>query len=416
MSSSESKQTPSSYHFETPLLDAQHPSLLHSISDQGGYAFVTMAALAAAGDSCAAETAADMAWEQLHSGPSSSVLPIWRDAYSMACLYLARLHFAGGEFKEALRVLDMGLIMGGSRLRSDLDSAIAKVSAEARIVRVLDVAAADDLMESSLGCDERNKEVARDLPVKSLTNKMVVKMSGLSLEGFLREYFQPGFPVIVSDGMAHWPARTKWKSLDYLHRVAGNRTIPVEVGNNYLRPQWKQQLITFSEFLDRIQSNDPSHHNITYLAHHPLFDQINELRDDICVPDYCSVGGGELRSLNAWFGPDGIVTPLHRDPHHNMVAQVLGKKYIRLYDASLSEELYPYNTETMLCNSSQVDLDNIDEKEFGKVVDLEFVDCILEEGEMLYIPPKWWHYGRSLTTSFSVSFWWNNCDENSSAS
>ena len=64
----------------------------------------------------------------------------------------------------------------------------------------------------------------------------------------------------------------------------------------------------------------------------------------------------------------------------------------------------------------KVDLDNIDEKEFGKVVDLEFVDCILEEGEMLYIPPKWWHYGRSLTTSFSVSFWWNNCDENSSAS
>ncbi|XP_023515801.1 lysine-specific demethylase JMJ30-like isoform X2 [Cucurbita pepo subsp. pepo] len=367
MSSSESKQTPSSYHFETPLLDAQHPSLLHSISDQGGYAFVTMAALAAAGDSCAAETAADMAWEQLHSGPSSSVLPIWRDAYSMACLYLARLHFAGGEFKEALRVLDMGLIMGGSRLRSDLDSAIAKVSAEARIVRVLDVAAEDGLMESSLGCDECNKEVAWDLPVKSLTNKMVVKMSGLSLEGFLREYFQPGFPVIVSDGMAHWPARTKWKSLDYLHRVAGDRTIPVEVGNNYLRPQWKQQFITFSQFLDRIQSNDPSHH-ITYLAHHPLFDQ------------------------------------------------VLGKKYIRLYDASLSEELYPYNTETMLCNSSQVDLDNIDEKEFGKVVDLEFVDCILEEGEMLYIPPKWWHYGRSLTTSFSVSFWWNNCDENSSAS
>ena len=50
--------------------------------------------------------------------------------------------------------------------------------------------------------------------------------------------------------------------------------------------------------------------------------QINELRDDICVPDYCSVGGGELRSLNAWFGPAGIVTPLHRDPHHNMVAQV----------------------------------------------------------------------------------------------
>lgn len=87
--------------------------------------------------------------------------------------------------------------------------------------------------------------------------------------------------------------------------------------------------------------------------------------------------------------------------------QVVGKKYIRLYPASLSEELYPYS-ETMLCNSSQVDLDNIDETKFPKVHDLEFFDCILDEGEMLYIPPKWWHYVRSLSLSFSVSFWWSD--------
>jgi lysine-specific demethylase 8 len=37
----------------------------------------------------------------------------------------------------------------------------------------------------------------------------------------------------------------------------------------------------------------------------------------------------------------------------------------------------------------------------------EFVDCILVEGECLYIPVGWWHYVRSLTVSFSVSFWFN---------
>ncbi|KAK1288659.1 hypothetical protein QJS10_CPB19g01026 [Acorus calamus] len=62
----------------------------------------------------------------------------------------------------------------------------------------------------------------------------------------------------------------------------------------------------------------------------------------------------------------------------------------------------------MLCNSSQVDLDNFDAKAFPKAQDLEFMDCVLEEGEMLYIPPKWWHYVKSLTTSFSVSFWWSS--------
>jgi len=54
----------------------------------------------------------------------------------------------------------------------------------------------------------------------------------------------------------------------------------------------------------------------------------------------------------------------------------------------------------------QVDLDNINLKEFPRAENLEFMDCILEDGELLYIPPKWWHYIRSLSTSFSVSFWW----------
>ncbi|CAH2068683.1 unnamed protein product [Thlaspi arvense] len=35
-------------------------------------------------------------------------------------------------------------------------------------------------------------------------------------------------PVIISDCMAHWPAMTRWNDIDYLKRVAGFRTVPVE--------------------------------------------------------------------------------------------------------------------------------------------------------------------------------------------
>ncbi|XP_059278470.1 lysine-specific demethylase JMJ30-like isoform X2 [Lycium ferocissimum] len=390
---------------ETPFLDGERSNLLQRIAEEGGYAYATMTSLAAAGDIRAAEAAKEMAWEQLHSGPWHSVVPVWRDAYSMACIHLAKLHYAAGEFTQAIKALDMGLIMGGMMLRDELNLAIRKASKKAR----------SDLGEKGESeikfvSEEINvAEVQQLLPFKSLSCTLVGKRSALSLEAFLRDHYLSGSPVVIRDSMDHWPAKNKWNDMNYLRRVAGFRTVPVEVGKNYLCPEWKQELITFSEFLERIRSNDTTSVETTYLAQHQLFDQIQELRQDIVIPDYCFTGGGEIRSLNAWFGPAGTVTPLHHDPHHNILAQVVGKKYVRLYPASLSDELYPHS-ETMLTNSSQVDLDNIDETEFPKILDLEFQDCILEEGEMLYIPPKWWHYVRSLTPSFSVSFWWSGSE------
>ncbi|XP_038726260.1 lysine-specific demethylase JMJ30 isoform X2 [Tripterygium wilfordii] len=303
----------------TPTLDAEASGLLQTISSHGGYAYVSMATAAAAGDLRAAEAAREMAWEQLHSGPWHSVLPVWRDAYSMACLHVAKFYYPNGEFKEALRVLDMGLIMGGMLFRSDLDTSVKTVSERARKCDGNGEGAQKS--RRKLVREEFDKaEALHVLPIKSLSCKIVVKRSALSLEGFMREHFLSGCPVIISDCMAHWPATTKW-SMDYLKRVAGDRTVPVEVGKNYLCPEWKQELITFSQFLERIQSSESSSTLRTYLAQHPLFDQISELRKDICIPDYCFAGGGELRSLNAWFGPSGTVTPLHHDPHHNIFSQ-----------------------------------------------------------------------------------------------
>ncbi|XP_050221923.2 lysine-specific demethylase JMJ30 isoform X2 [Mercurialis annua] len=310
------------HHLSTPLLDVESPHLLQSISSHGGYAFVRMATLAATGDFRAAEAAHEMAWEQLHSGPWHSVLPVWRDAYSMASLHVATFHYKNDEFNEALRVLDMGLIMGGTLLRQDLDSAIETITAKSRQNDNKINRFENSNYKLVQEAEFNKEEVLRVLPAKSLSCKNVIKRSGLSLEAFLSEHILSGNPVIISDCMAHWPARTKWNDLDYLKRVAGDRTVPVEVGKNYLCNEWKQELITFSQFLQRIQSDDSSSAVPTYLAQHPLFDQITELRNDICIPDYCYAGGGELRSLNAWFGPAGTVTPLHHDPHHNLLAQL----------------------------------------------------------------------------------------------
>ena len=59
------------------------------------------------------------------------------------------------------------------------------------------------------------------------------------------------------------------------------------------------------------------------------------------------------------------------------------------------------------CIIIQVDVEDPDNDKYPLFSGARGVQCDLQEGELLYIPREWWHYVRSLSLSFSVSFWWN---------
>lgn len=102
---------------------------------------------------------------------------------------------------------------------------------------------------------------------------------------------------------------------------------------------------------------------------------------------------------------DMQVTPLHHDPHYNLLAQVVGTKYVRLYHPGHTDSLYPYTT-GLTKNSSQVDIDDPDLRAHPAFAQVAAMECMLQPGQMLFIPPGWWHYVKALSVSFSVSFWW----------
>ncbi|NWI19439.1 KDM8 demethylase, partial [Crypturellus soui] len=230
-----------------------------------------------------------------------------------------------------------------------------------------------------------------------------------SLEHFRDNYFIPQKPVVLEGVVGHWPCMSKW-SVDYLGQVAGCRTVPVELGSRYTDEEWSQQLMTVDDFINQYIMNKVcySHNSVGYLAQHQLFDQIPELKEDISIPDYCCLGEGEEDNItiNAWFGPEGTISPLHQDPQQNFLAQVFGRKYICLYSPQDSENLYPHESQ-LLHNTSQVDVENPDLIKFPNFRNASSQSCVLMPGQVLFIPVKYWHYVRSLDISFSVSFWWS---------
>ena len=109
--------------------------------------------------------------------------------------------------------------------------------------------------------------------------------------------------------------------MEYLKRVAGHRTVPVEYGKHY-GLNWNQTHSSQDFLRDHIYAAAPEK---AYLAQHRLFDQIPELAKDIMTPDYCVLVENENDDdveINARFGPGGT-SQIH-DPKHNL-AQVVGQ-------------------------------------------------------------------------------------------
>ncbi|KAE9032596.1 hypothetical protein PR003_g9616 [Phytophthora rubi] len=396
------------------------PLFLQRLRDAGGTAVADLLQRAAgSGSDAPLETLAAAAyarsWEKLHCGSWKSVLPVWRQAFGLASVLQASCLLRRHQSAECLEMLDMCLMMAGPLAPPQTHALIARVEQQLE----------DEEIEARHFKKPRLAEVERvgdKVEAPELTFP-VRRLEMPTLEQFRREVMLRNEPVVITGAMEFWPALGRaagpdraWKDLRYLRRVAGRRTVPVEIGSSYLGDDWGQELITLNEFLDRHiapSDKDVASKKLGYLAQHRLFDQIPALGRDIITPDYCTVqrveGGGdddaEDITVNSWFGPGGTVSPLHFDPKDNVLCQVVGAKYLRLYAPEESDKLYPI--EGLLSNTSQVQVEDPDDEQFPEFRRAKFVECVLREGEMLYIPPKYWHYVRSLSTSFSVSFWWS---------
>lgn len=234
---------------------------------------------------------------------------------------------------------------------------------------------------------------------------------------------QQSKPAVIRGGAANWLARERWTS-QYLARY--DTVVPIEVGEHYLHPDHRSGVpIKFSDFVQQLglQTTDASQlqgsESATtssterqapmYLAQSDLFEHIPSLAADIGEPAnwqaWVPAASRTAARRNAWIGPAGVWSPLHRDPYHNLYCQVRGRKLFRLYAPELEHALHPF-ADVRRRNSSQVINPTCpDLQRFPHFPSLPYTEAVLEPGDVLYMPPRWWHYVQSLTASIAISFW-----------
>ncbi|WP_164008325.1 cupin-like domain-containing protein [Pyxidicoccus trucidator] len=247
-------------------------------------------------------------------------------------------------------------------------------------------------------------EVYGQLHRQSGQHLALEKREGLSAEEFFSRYYYGHRPVVLKGLMGDWPALGRW-SLSYLAERAGDAEVEIMTGRN-ANPDHSPQAekhrtpMRFRDYLKMVAAGGET--NDYYMVprnENWQRDGLAPLRDDVRAP--AGIIHADLRPdmMTLLLGPAGTVTPLHHDNMNVLLAQVMGRKHVRLAPSFQRHLMYPrYGT------FSHVDAASPDPERFPLYAEAAVVEAVLEPGELVFIPVGWWHWVHALDVSASVTF------------
>ena len=237
---------------------------------------------------------------------------------------------------------------------------------------------------------EAIKRAGRDLPVISTVPRM-----GMLDAAAFRVHAAKGLPFVITGLVGKWPLSALTPQA--LRERFGELHVRARVG----------------DYVNTAFAPDRAMQDMSLLAYLELV-----ATDTQDLPPY--LGNLELRELNTlchwpayfnkmgpprfWLGPSGTVTPLHCDYDDNIFAQIWGTKRIFLSPPHHDEFLYPREANAILFGSP-FDPEAPDFEKFPLARQAAMIECIMQPGELLYVPAGWYHQVRSLTFSLSANRW-----------
>lgn len=233
----------------------------------------------------------------------------------------------------------------------------------------------------------------------------VERRSTPDFQTFLRDYYSANRPVILTDAIDHWPAKTQLTP-DYLVNRFGHAEVEVQTnreGNPMYERECHQhkQKMRFAQYADRILNTTTNDMYLTANNNNANWEVFRSIFEEMVG----NIGDGYFKPEDRdgrcylWFGPKGSITPLHHDIANIFLAQIHGRKRIQLVPAW--QVPLVYNDAYVF---SRVDMRDPHPETFPLFEKAHVITVDLMPGETLFIPVGWWHCVEGLDASISLSF------------
>ena len=226
------------------------------------------------------------------------------------------------------------------------------------------------------GMREAIKLIGRNLPVITT----IPRSRALDAASF-QTRAAIGLPFVLTGLVHRWPLSTLTPQM--LRERFGDRPVRARVGdyvNTAFATDRAMADMSMAAYLDLVASAE--------FALPPYLGnlEIRELNSMCHWPAYFS----KMGPPRFWLGPAGTVTPLHCDYDDNIFAQIWGAKRIFLSPPHHHEFLYATEANALLFGSPfNPEMPDFDRYPLARQATL--IECIVNPGELLYVPAGWYH-------------------------
>ncbi|XP_036598430.1 tRNA wybutosine-synthesizing protein 5 [Trichosurus vulpecula] len=251
--------------------------------------------------------------------------------------------------------------------------------------------------------------MARRIPVPQL--------EGVTREEFLQRIYPQRKPVVLK-GIDLGTCTTKW-TVDYISQVGGTKEVKIHVSAvpqmDFISKNFVYRTLPFDKFIHRAAENkhmeffisEDEKYYLRSLGEDPRKDvadirkQFPLLEGDIKIPEFFEKE--QFFSSVFRISSPGLQLWTHYDVMDNFLIQVTGKKRVVLFSPRDAQYLYLSGTKSEVLN-----LDNPDMNKYPLFFKARRFECVLEAGDVLFIPALWFHNVISEEFGVGVNVFWKH--------